>query len=76
MKRLAQVWLVITSAKVTVTWPPQLSLVVTAVLLPAGIWPAHCTVAPAGHAMVGGVLSNTVIVRVQVAILLQASVTR
>ena len=40
--------------------PPQLSVGVTAPVLTAGTWLAHCTVTFAGHVNVGGVLSNTV----------------
>ena len=77
VKRLAQVWLVITSPmKVTVTAPPQLSPVVTAVVFAAGTRLAQVTVTLAGQVMVGGVLSNTLNVWAQVAVFPQASVAR
>ncbi len=59
---------------VTVDMPLQLSV---ATILPgtgAGTRLAHCTVEFAGHVMDGGVLSNTVIVCVQLAVFPQASV--
>ena len=75
MKRLAQIWLEITLlSKVTTTAPPQLSLVVTAVVLAAGTNPAQETVTLAGQVMLGGVWSKTVIVCAQLAVLPQASV--
>jgi hypothetical protein len=56
--------------------PVQLSLVVTKAILGAGTSEAHCTVIGAGHVMDGGVLSNTVMIWVQVAELPHASVDR
>ena len=77
VKRLAQVWLVMTSLiNVTVTVPPQLSLVVAEAGLGAGTWLAHCTVTGAGQVIIGSELSKTVIVCEQVAELPQASVAR
>ena len=73
VKRLAQVWLVITSADVTVTAPPQLSLVVTLAGSAAG---KQDTDTLPGQVMVGGVWSNTVMVCIHSAKLPQASVAR
>ena len=56
--------------------PPQLSEVMTLAVFGAGTRFAHWTVTFAGHVIVGGVLSNTLIVCVQVAELPQASVAR
>ena len=58
---------------VTVTAPPQLSEVVTEPVLTGGTWLAQETVTAGGHVIVGGVLSNTVIICVQVAVFPQAS---
>ena len=61
------------SVLVTVTVPPQLSLVGKLVLA-GGTLLAHETVTFAGHVIVGTVLSKTIIVCAQVAELPQASV--
>jgi hypothetical protein len=54
--RFTQDWLVVTSPKkAIVTFPPQLSLVVTDVVLGAGTWLEHETVTGAGQVMLGGV---------------------
>ena len=74
VKRLAQVILVMTSALVTVTRPPQLSPVGMLPGTAGGTLPAHDTVTFAGHVNVGGVLSNTVIVCTHVAEFPQRSV--
>jgi len=58
---------------VTVTGPPQLSEAVTKLIFGAGTNEAHCTVTVAGQVMEGGVVSLTVMVCVQVALLLQLS---
>jgi hypothetical protein len=72
---LAQVMFVITSpACASRTAPPQLSLAMTAVVLAAGTWLAHCTVIFAGHVMDGGMLSKTVMVCAHVAELPHSSV--
>jgi xanthosine utilization system XapX-like protein len=55
--------------QVTVTAPPQLSLVVTLLVLGAGTSLAQLTVRLPGQAMFGGVASCTVMVWVQVALL-------
>ena len=54
--------------------PVQLSLVVTSAIFGAGTRDAHCTVIGAGHVMLGGVSSNTVMTCAQVAELPHASV--
>lgn len=59
---------------VTLTVPPQLSLVMTLAGLAAGTRLAHDTVVFAGQVMVGAVGSMTVITWVQVAELPHASV--
>jgi hypothetical protein len=76
--RLAQVWLLIASPScVTVVAPVlQLSVVVTSIVFGAGTCEAHDTVTGGGQVSIGGVLSNTVIVCAQVALLPQASVAR
>lgn len=56
--------------------PVQLSLVVTLAGFGAGTWNAQVTVMFAGHVIVGGVLSNTVITCWQVLELPQSSVDR
>ena len=55
---------------------PQLSEAVTDAVAGAGTFESHCTVTGAGHAIVGGVVSFTVIVCVHVAEFPQASVAR
>src|SRR5437762_1976432 len=47
-------------SKLTVTAPPQLSLVVTLPMLGAGTWPTQLTVTGAGQLMLGAVVSLTV----------------
>jgi hypothetical protein len=75
VKLLAHVWLVMTSpTSVTLTVPPQLSLVMTLAGLAAGTRFAHDTVIAPGQVIVGAVGSITVIACVQVAVLPQASV--
>ena len=66
--------MITSAATVTVTTPPQLSVVVTKVILAAGTDPAQDTVTLAGQVIVGGVISLTVINWAQVAELPQASV--
>ena len=68
--------MITSAAKVTVTEPPQLSDVMTAPTLAAGTALAHETVMLAGQVMLGAVLSSTVIVCVQVAVLPHTSVAR
>jgi hypothetical protein len=73
----AQLVLLVTSETcVTVTTPLQLSLVVTEVVLTAGMFDAQITVTGAGHEMNGATLSLTVIVCAHVAVLLHRSVAR
>src|SRR5438445_12369325 len=55
--------------QLTVTAPPQLSLVVTLLVSGTGTWLAQLTVRPLGQVMLGGVVSVTVMVCVQVAVL-------
>jgi hypothetical protein len=62
--------------KLTVTVPLQLSVVVTAPVFVAGMDAAHVTVVLAGHVIVGAMLSFTVMICEQVAVLPQASVAR
>ena len=57
------------SCQLTVTAPPQLSLVVTLLVLGVGTWLAQLTVRLLGQVMFGGLLSWTVMVRAQVALL-------
>ena len=78
MYLFTQVWLVVTSFTWVTTGagPVQLSLVVTLAIFGAGTWNAHVTVMLAGHAIVGGVLSNTVITCTHVDELPQSSVER
>ena len=61
---------------VTLTVPPQLSLVMTLAVLAAGTRLAQDTVVPAGHVIAGGVGSITLIDCVQVAELPHASIAR
>jgi hypothetical protein len=60
--------------KLTVASPPQLSEAITLAVLGAGTWLAHCKTKFAGHEMDGGILSNTVMVWLQTAMLPQGSV--
>src|SRR6266576_3175989 len=62
--------------QLTVTAPPQLSLVVTLLVSGMGTCPAQLTVRLIGQLMLGGLVSLTVIVCVQVALLPHWSVAR
>jgi len=62
--------------QLTVTAPPQLSLVVTLLVFGAGTWLAQLTVRLLGHVILGGLVSLTVIVWTQVALLPHWSVAR
>src|SRR5438094_523873 len=62
--------------QVTVTAPPQLSLVVTLLVLGAGAWPAQPTVRLAGQMRLGGLVSWMVMVWAQVALLPHWSAAR
>src|SRR5438105_1924089 len=62
--------------QLTVTAPPQLSLVVTLLLFVTGTWLAQLTVRPLGQVMLGGLVSLTVMVCIQVAVLPHWSVAR
>src|SRR5229473_3279763 len=76
-KRLAQLLELIESpCHVTTTAPPQLSLVVTLLVSGTGTWLAQLTVRPVGQEMLGGFVSLTVMVCVQVALLPHWSVAR
>src|SRR5690242_9099833 len=68
--------LIVSPCQVTVTAPPQVSLVVTLLVSGAGTCPAQVTVKLVGHVRLGGLLSWTLIVCVQLALLPQASVAR
>jgi hypothetical protein len=61
-------------ATVTVTFPPQLSLAIMLAVSGSGTSVAQETVMFPGHVRVGGVLSNTVMIWAQVAVLPQTSV--
>src|SRR6266571_4724724 len=75
--RLAQLLELIESpCQVTVTAPPQLSLVITLLVSGAGTWPAQLTVRLVGQVMLGGLVSWTVMVWAQVALLPHRSVAR
>src|SRR5438093_13542584 len=64
----------LSSTCATVTAPPQLSVASTAASLAAGTWAAHWTVLSGAHWVItGAVVSLTVIVWVQVALLPQRS---
>src|SRR5687768_14702336 len=58
-KSFGQATLIVTSTDVTVTPPPQLSLVTTAAGVATGTKAAHDTVILAGHVIVGGAVSCT-----------------
>jgi len=58
----------------TVTRPPQASLVTTLPVFTVGTWLAHENVTLAGQVMVGGVISCTTMVPLHVAVLPQSSV--
>src|SRR5438874_10547535 len=60
----------------TVTAPPQLSLVVTLLVSGTGTWLAQLTVRLGGQVMLGGLVSLTVMVCVQAALLPHWSVAR
>src|SRR6266446_7361258 len=62
--------------QLTVTAPPQLSLVVTLLVSGAGTWLAQLTVRPLGQEILGGVVSLTVTVWIQVALLPHWSAAR
>src|SRR5437660_10035242 len=62
--------------QLTVTAPPQLSLVVTLLVFGTGTWLAQLTVRPLGQVMLGALVSVTVMVCVQVALLPHWSVAR
>src|SRR5438046_9208164 len=73
--RLAQLLELIESpCQLTVTAPPQLSLVVTLLVSGAGTWLAQLTVRLLVHVMLGGLVSWTVMVWAQVALLPHKSV--
>src|SRR6266446_4846747 len=75
--RLAQLLELIESlCQLTVTAPPQLSLVVTLLVSGAGTWLAQLTVRLVGQVRLGGLVSWTVMVWVQVALLPHKSVAR
>src|SRR5437867_9547647 len=58
------------------TAPPQLSLVVTLLVSGSGTWLAQLTVRPVGQEMLGGLVSLTVMLCVQVALLPHWSAAR
>src|SRR5260370_41309544 len=62
--------------QVTVTIPPQLSLVITLFVLGAGIWLTQLTVKLVGQMMLGALVSRTVIVCWQVVLLPHKSAAR
>jgi len=62
--------------QLTATAPPQLSLVVTLLVFGAGTWLEQLTVRLVGHVILGGLISLTVIVWTQVALLPHWSVAR
>src|SRR5438046_8810031 len=63
-------------SQLTVTAPPQLSLVVTLLVSGTGTWLAQLTVRPLGQVMLGGLVSVTVMVCMHVALLPHWSVAR
>jgi hypothetical protein len=72
---LAQLTLLVTSlTKLNVVAPPQLSVALTPVVVCAGIALAHVTVTGPGQVIVGTMLSFTVMIWLQVAVLLHKSV--
>src|SRR2546425_13367372 len=76
-KRLAQLLELIESpCQLTVTAPPQLSLVVTLLVSGTGTWLAQLTVRLVGQVMLGGLVSLRVMVWIQVARLPYWSVAR
>src|SRR2546426_582933 len=62
--------------QLTVTAPPQLSLVVTLLVSGTGTWLAQFTVRPLGQVMLGGLVSLTVMGWIQVALLPHWSAAR
>src|SRR6266568_2628706 len=75
--RLAQLLELIESpCQLTTTPPPQLSLVVTLLVFGAGTWLAQPTVRLVGQVMLGGLMSLTVMVWIQVTLLPHWSVAR
>src|SRR5438445_10508821 len=64
------------SCELTTTAPPQLSLVVTLLVFGTGNWLAQLTVRPVGQVMLGGLVSLTVMLWVQVVLLPHWSVAR
>jgi hypothetical protein len=62
--------------QVTITAPPQLSLVITLVIFGVGTWLAQLTVTFGGQVMLGGLVSLTVMVWMHVALLPHKSVAR
>ncbi len=75
--RLAQLLELIESpCQVTVTAPPQLSLVTTLLVSGAGTRLAQLTIRLVGQVMLGGLVSWTVMVWAQVALLPHKSVAR
>jgi len=71
---LGQLPFVLTSLTQFTVTCPQLSNAVTVDGAGGGTSPAHCTVTGCGHVIVGGVLSFTVMICVQLALLPHASV--
>ena len=61
--------LIVSPSQLTVTAPPQVSLVVTLLVLGAGTWPAQLAVRLVGQVMLGGLVSLMVMVWIQVALL-------
>ena len=75
--RPAQLLEVIASpCQVTLTAPPQASLVVTLLVFGVGSWLAQFSVRLVGQVILGGLVSFTVMVWVQVALLPHGSVAR
>ena len=71
---MKHVWFVVTSLINVTTGVEQASLAITDPIIGTGTRLAHCTVTGAGQVMVGGVISCTTMVRLQVAVLPQSSV--
>jgi len=71
---LKQVWFVVTSLTNVTTGVEHASVAVTDPIFGAGTWLAHWKVTAAGHVMVGGVISCTTIVLLQLAVFPQSSV--
>ncbi len=68
--------LIASPCQVTVTAPPQASLVVTLLVFGAGSWLAQLRVRLIGQVILGGLVSLIVMVWVQVALLPHGSVAR